>query len=95
MNRLKAMRPEAQPRFDTMKRVCHALGVKLGTLSSELPAYIQYGVRTPEAAVAGLLGVLRQLAEAEGADYRDRYGNLQPKETSRFRDHVERADPAD
>jgi helicase len=60
-----------------------------------LPAYIQYGVRTPEAAVAGLLGVPRQLAEAVGEDYRDRYGNLQPKETSRLRDHVERADRAD
>ncbi|AUB79890.1 DEAD/DEAH box helicase [Candidatus Thiodictyon syntrophicum] len=60
-----------------------------------LPAYIQYGVRTPEAAVAGLLGVPRQLAEAVGEDYRDRYGKLKPKETGRFRDHVERADRAD
>jgi probable addiction module antidote protein len=25
----KALRPESQPRFDTMNRVCHALGVKL------------------------------------------------------------------
>ena len=25
----KALRPDAQPRFDTIARVCHALGVKL------------------------------------------------------------------
>jgi probable addiction module antidote protein len=25
----KALRPEAQPRFDTIQRVCRALGVKL------------------------------------------------------------------
>jgi probable addiction module antidote protein len=25
----KALRPNAQPRFDTINRVCHALGVKL------------------------------------------------------------------
>jgi len=25
----KALRPDAQPRFDTINRVCHALGVKL------------------------------------------------------------------
>lgn len=25
----KALRPNTQPRFDTIKRVCHALGVKL------------------------------------------------------------------
>ncbi|MBK1723886.1 addiction module antidote protein [Thiocystis violacea] len=25
----KALRPESQPRFDTINRVCHALGVKL------------------------------------------------------------------
>jgi len=60
-----------------------------------LPAYIQYGVRTPEAAVAGLLGVPRQLAEAVGADYRDQHGRLDPKDAGRLKDHVERADRAD
>jgi len=25
----KALRPDAQPRFETINRVCHALGVKL------------------------------------------------------------------
>lgn len=60
-----------------------------------LPAYIQYGVRTPEAAVAGLLGVPRQLAEAVGADYRDQHGRLAPKDAGRLKDHVERAEPAD
>jgi probable addiction module antidote protein len=25
----KALRPDAAPRFDTINRVCHALGVKL------------------------------------------------------------------
>jgi helicase len=60
-----------------------------------LPAYIQYGVRTPEAAVAGLLGVPRQLAEAVGEDYRDRHGKLGSKDANRLKDHVERADLAD
>jgi hypothetical protein len=60
-----------------------------------LPAYIQYGVRTPEAAVAGLLGVPRQLAEAVGADYRDQHGRLDPKDAGRLKDHVERSDRAD
>jgi hypothetical protein len=56
-----------------------------------LPAYIQYGVRTPEAAVAGLLGIPRQLAEAVGEDYRERFGRLQPGETGRFKAQVEGA----
>ena len=32
----RALRPDAKPRFDTINRVCHALGVKL--VAQPLPA---------------------------------------------------------
>lgn len=60
-----------------------------------LPAYIQYGVHTPEAAVAGLLGIPRPLAEAVGEDFRERYGRLEPKQANRLKVHVERANRSD
>ncbi|MGH7509809.1 MAG: DEAD/DEAH box helicase [Gemmatimonadales bacterium] len=57
-----------------------------------LPAYIQHGVRTPEAAVASLFGVPRQFAEPFGALYRERYGQLTPDRTPEFLTFVEDAD---
>jgi helicase len=57
-----------------------------------LGAYIQYGVHTPEAAVASLLGVPRQFAEPFASVYRDEYGKLSPQDTPQFKDFVEQAD---
>lgn len=57
-----------------------------------LPAYIQHGVRTPEAAVASLFGVPRQFAEPFGALYRERHGQLTPDRTPEFLTFVEGAD---
>ncbi|MCU0527450.1 MAG: DEAD/DEAH box helicase, partial [Elainella sp. Prado103] len=57
-----------------------------------LPAYIQYGVRTPEAAVASLLGVPRPFAEAFGEEFRRTNGELIPSEAGRFKEFVESAD---
>jgi hypothetical protein len=56
-----------------------------------LPAYIQYGVRSAEAAVAALLGVPRPFAEAIGQVYRDRAGTLTPESAQEYRSFVEEA----
>jgi hypothetical protein len=57
-----------------------------------LGAYIQYGVHTPEAAVASLLGVPRQFAEPLGSHYRERFGELSPETAAGFKSFVEEAD---
>ncbi|MCT7973659.1 DEAD/DEAH box helicase [Laspinema olomoucense] len=57
-----------------------------------LAAYIQYGVRTPEAAVASLLGVPRPFAEAFSEEYRQKFGQLRPLDASQFKEFVESAD---
>lgn len=57
-----------------------------------LPAYIQYGVNTPEAAVASLLGVPRSFATAFGDLYREQYGPLTPENVSEFRAFAESAE---
>lgn len=57
-----------------------------------LPAYLQYGVRTPEAAVASLLGVPRPFAEAMGEMYRENTGALTPDTAQQFRVYVESVD---
>lgn len=59
-----------------------------------LPSYIQYGVHTPEAAVAALLGIPRQFAEPFAEIYRKKHGSLQPEHAGRFKDFVEAADSA-
>lgn len=59
-----------------------------------LPAYMQYGVHTPEAAVASLLGVPRPFAEAVGEQYRERSGPLTPENAAAFQSYVESADNA-
>lgn len=57
-----------------------------------LPAYIQYGVNTPEAAVAALLDVPRQFAEPLGSEYRDIHGTLKPEDANQFRQFLDSAD---
>lgn len=57
-----------------------------------LPAYIQFGVRTPEAAVASLLGVPRQFAESFGGVFREKHGLLAPESAKMFQGFVETAD---
>lgn len=59
-----------------------------------LPAYVQYGVHTPEAAVASLLGIPRPFAEAMGQQYRERSGPLSPENAGEFKTYVESADDA-
>lgn len=56
-----------------------------------LPAYIQHGVNSPEAAVASLLTVPRQVAEGFAAEFRDRYGELRPEKSGVFREFIELA----
>jgi hypothetical protein len=57
-----------------------------------LPAYMQYGVHSPEAAIASLLGVPRPFAEAMGTVYKQGNGPLTPETTTRFKSYVESAD---
>jgi helicase len=57
-----------------------------------LPSYIEHGVRTPEAAVASLLSVPRQLAETFADEYRTRSGPLTPEGAPAFREYLERTD---
>ncbi len=57
-----------------------------------LPAYIQYGVNSPEGAVASLLGMPRQFAEPAGKVFRDKHGPLKPETTSLFREYLEKGD---
>ena len=59
-----------------------------------LPAYIQYGVHSPEAAIAGLLGVPRQFAEAIGEEFREQHGPIQPESTARLKEYLEGSDQA-
>jgi hypothetical protein len=57
-----------------------------------LPAYIQHGVNTPEAAVASLFSVPRLMAEPLGKCFRDTAGPLTPKNVREFRSFIEQAD---
>ncbi|NLX96636.1 MAG: DEAD/DEAH box helicase [Rhodopirellula sp.] len=57
-----------------------------------LPSLIQYGVKSPEAAVVSLLGVPRSFAEAAADEYRARFGSVTPETASKLRDFVEGAD---
>jgi helicase len=59
-----------------------------------LPAYMAYGVHSPEAAVASLLGVPRAFAEAIGEQYRENSGPLTPDTARAFQSYVESADEA-
>jgi len=54
-----------------------------------LPSLIQYGVKTPEAAVVSLLGIPRPFAEATASEYRNRHGRITPQTTVSLRDFLE------
>ncbi len=60
-----------------------------------LPSFIQFGVNSPEAVVASLLGVPRQLAEATGEVYRERNAPLTPERADHFRQFLTSADTSD
>ena len=57
-----------------------------------LPSYIEHGVHTPEAAVASLLSVPRQLAETFATEYRRQNGPLTPERSPAFREYLEGTD---
>ncbi|MFY0523504.1 DEAD/DEAH box helicase [Archangium gephyra] len=67
---------------------------KIPAADAMLPAYIQYGVHSPEAAVASLLGVPRAFSQAVGDEFRHTHGALTPSEASKFKAFVETADVA-
>ncbi|AGS25654.1 DEAD/DEAH box helicase [Rhizobium etli] len=50
-----------------------------------LPAFIQYGVNSPEAVVASIMGVPRHAATGISEVYRRRNGNLTPEGSRQFR----------
>lgn len=57
-----------------------------------LPAYIQYGVKKPEAVMASMLGVPRALAMAVADTYESDYGRLLPEESMKFKSILENSD---
>ncbi|WP_287497480.1 hypothetical protein [Pandoraea sp. CB10b_02] len=57
-----------------------------------LPAYIQHGVNTPEAAVASLFSVPRLMAEPLAKCFRAAEGRLTPDNVKQFRAFIEQAD---
>ena len=57
-----------------------------------LPAYIQYGVNTPEATVVSLLGLPREFAEPFAEEYRERHGKLVPQNVNSLKDFIFDAD---
>lgn len=72
--------------------VGHDASRDLDNNGAMLASYIQYGVRTPEAAVACLLNVPRRLSEGFGARFRDEHGPLFPADARHFKGFVETAD---
>ncbi|MDD5367550.1 MAG: DEAD/DEAH box helicase [Anaerolineaceae bacterium] len=62
---------------------------------SILPSFIQYGVKTPEAVVASLLGVPRSFAEATADEYRERHGKVTTENVGNLRDFIESAGESD
>lgn len=50
-----------------------------------LPAFIQYGVNSPEAVMASIMGVPRHVATGVSEVYRRRNGNLTPERSSKFK----------
>jgi hypothetical protein len=57
-----------------------------------LPAYIQHGVHTAEAAVMSLFSIPRQVAEPMASVFRSRYGPVKLGEAFRLRNFIETAD---
>jgi helicase len=56
-----------------------------------LPSLIQYGVKTPEAVVASMLGVPRSFAEATADQYRSRYGRITTENVENFQEYIDSA----
>jgi hypothetical protein len=59
-----------------------------------LPAYIQHGVDTPEAALASLLGVPRNIASGFSNYYRQKVAPIKPADGPKYRAFIEGADVA-
>lgn len=59
---------------------------------SILPSLIQYGVKTPEAVMASMLGIPRPLAEATGKAYKELKGGIALEKVEVFREFIENAD---
>ncbi len=69
-------------------------GSELPPEDKMLPAYIQYGVSTPEAAIAALLNVPRAVAEPVAAEYRALHGSIKPEDSLKLKEFVESGDVA-
>jgi helicase len=70
----------------------HDKEVEIEAKDRMLGAYIQYGVNSPEAAVASLLGIPRQFADGFATEYCEIHGKLTPDNSSVFKDFIETAD---
>lgn len=57
-----------------------------------LGSYIQYGVKTPEAALVSLLGIPRPFAEPFGDLYRTNHGTIKPDDSIKLKKFVENAE---
>ena len=58
-------------------------------LTNMLPSYIQYGVNSPEASVASLLGVPRVFAQAISQQFINKHGNVTKENVKTFKAFVE------
>jgi hypothetical protein len=65
---------------------------ELAPEDSILPSLIQYGVKTPEAVVASMLGVPRSFAEATADEYRSKFGRITTSNIADFREFIDNAD---
>lgn len=70
----------------------HDASENAATVDMMLPAFIQHGVNTPEAAVASLFGVPRLIAEPLAEIFRKKNGKLTPENVSALRHFVESSD---
>ena len=59
---------------------------------SLLPSFLQFGVNTPEATVASILGIPRVFAKSIGQEYRNERGVLTKDSVSSFKSYVESYD---
>ncbi|EAV44218.1 hypothetical protein SIAM614_15505 [Stappia aggregata IAM 12614] len=60
-----------------------------------LPAFIQYGVNSPEAVVASIMGVPRHAAAGISEVYRRRNGNLSPEGSGQFKSFLQESSVED
>ncbi|UIY40815.1 DEAD/DEAH box helicase [Methylobacterium radiotolerans] len=57
-----------------------------------LPSYIQYGVNTPEAVLAVLLGIPRAVSAGVAEAYTSKFGKVSPQDTRKFRSFMTASD---